>query len=41
MKTISEKKRKWLWFIILWCAGLVSFLALALLARLILSQFRG
>ncbi|MDZ7833476.1 MAG: hypothetical protein U5L07_17155 [Desulfobacterales bacterium] len=35
-KAPTEKKRQWLWFAGLWCAGLAACLILAYAVRLIL-----
>jgi hypothetical protein len=33
MKTLTEKKRQWMWFAGLWCGGLAAVLLLAYLIR--------
>jgi hypothetical protein len=37
MKGFTEKRRQWLWFGLLWCAGLGAAFALATLARWVAS----
>jgi phage shock protein PspC (stress-responsive transcriptional regulator) len=33
MKTSTERRRQWLWFVGLWCAGLAATAILAYLTR--------
>ena len=33
MKALTDKQRQWLWFVALWCGGLVAVFLLSYLAR--------
>ena len=35
MKVLTEKKKQWLWFAALWCAGLSGAFLLSYLVRLL------
>jgi hypothetical protein len=37
MKALTEKQRQWLWFVALWCGGLIATLLLTYLARWVIS----
>jgi len=36
MKRLTDRRRQWLWFIVLWCAGLSATLALAYTVRFLI-----
>jgi len=40
MKALTEKQRQWLWFVLLWCGGLLACLILAAAVRLIFALVR-
>jgi hypothetical protein len=37
MKALTEKQQEWLWFVLLWCGGLLSTGLLAFLVRTVVS----
>lgn len=37
MKTLTDRQRQWMWFVLLWCSGLLAALGLSYLARWMLS----
>ena len=38
MKALTEKKRQWLWFVVLWCGGLVGVFMLSYFVRWLISN---
>ena len=38
MKALTKKQQEWLWFVLLWCGGLLATALLAFLARSMVSM---
>lgn len=36
MKALTKKRREWLWFVALWCSGLLGTALLALLVKTVI-----
>jgi uncharacterized membrane protein len=38
MKALTEKKRQWVWFVMLWCGGLIGAFGLSYIVRWLISN---
>lgn len=36
MKAFTKKQRQWLWFVLLWCGGIIGTLLLTYVIRLVI-----